>query len=135
MNACEQIRTQLLGYLYDLLDDSDKQAVDAHLAGCEECHKRSPRREGNSACWPRPPRRLFQRALRAAQVEPGRIHRSPANETVHPIAPSRAGSKFSGCSGMGLPAAWFAEIQRPANKSSGKNRSGQTPARKPPCCK
>ena len=39
MTTCEQVQAQMLGYLYDLLDDVDKAALDHHVAGCENCQK------------------------------------------------------------------------------------------------
>ena len=37
MTTCEQVRAQLLSYLYDLLDENEKLAADAHLGSCEGC--------------------------------------------------------------------------------------------------
>jgi anti-sigma factor RsiW len=37
MNSCETSQVQLLEYLYDLLDGADRQALEAHLAGCPAC--------------------------------------------------------------------------------------------------
>src|SRR5262249_5174590 len=37
MNSCETCQVQLLEYLYDLLDGADRQALEAHLAGCPAC--------------------------------------------------------------------------------------------------
>jgi hypothetical protein len=37
MTTCEQVRAQLLSYVYDLLDDNEKLAAAAHLGSCEGC--------------------------------------------------------------------------------------------------
>src|SRR5262245_47910797 len=37
MNSCETCQVQLLEYLYDLLDGAERQALEAHLAGCPAC--------------------------------------------------------------------------------------------------
>ena len=39
MAPCENCREQLLDYLYGLLDDGEKVAVEAHLSGCMECQE------------------------------------------------------------------------------------------------
>src|SRR5262245_31558856 len=37
MYACHACQAQLLEYLYDLLDEADRQALAAHLGGCPAC--------------------------------------------------------------------------------------------------
>src|SRR6516162_367201 len=37
MNNCEQFQTQLLAYLYDLLDPNEAQTVKEHLEVCPAC--------------------------------------------------------------------------------------------------
>src|SRR5213080_563532 len=37
MNSCEPFRTQLLPYLYDLLDPEEQRACQAHLETCAAC--------------------------------------------------------------------------------------------------
>src|ERR1700687_4173141 len=37
MVSCESCRGQLLEYLYDLLDEADRRALDAHLTQCPAC--------------------------------------------------------------------------------------------------
>jgi anti-sigma factor RsiW len=37
MNHCEQTQTQLLAYLYDLLEPQESQAVQSHLSACTDC--------------------------------------------------------------------------------------------------
>src|SRR5262245_52705023 len=36
---CERFQAQLLDHLYDLLDDGDKHALEAHLTGCASCQE------------------------------------------------------------------------------------------------
>src|SRR5437867_2217465 len=37
MNSCEPFRSQLLPYLYDLLDPEEQQEVKSHLETCAAC--------------------------------------------------------------------------------------------------
>ena len=37
MLSCETCQVQLLEYVYDLLDDADRQALEAHLSSCPAC--------------------------------------------------------------------------------------------------
>ena len=37
MQSCETCQVQLLEYLYGLLEDADRQALEAHLAACPAC--------------------------------------------------------------------------------------------------
>lgn len=37
MNACEHCQSQLLGLVYDLLDDDEQRGCQEHLAGCDAC--------------------------------------------------------------------------------------------------
>jgi len=37
MWTCEACQTQMLEYVYDLLDEGDRQQLQEHLAGCPAC--------------------------------------------------------------------------------------------------
>ena len=37
MNSCPECQTQMLEYLYDLLDAPERQAMQAHMADCAPC--------------------------------------------------------------------------------------------------
>src|SRR5262245_14032210 len=39
MNPCESCQSQLLGLLYDLLNDDEQRACQDHLAGCDACRE------------------------------------------------------------------------------------------------
>ena len=45
MARCEQYQTQLLGYLYDLLEADEQQALREHLEQCGDCRAALARAE------------------------------------------------------------------------------------------
>ena len=110
MMTCEHLRAQLLGYLYDLLDDAEKQEADAHLAGCEGCQA--------ALTAARRQQRLLAAAAKSAfpDVQFERPKSSPVETVALPRLkksfPTRfhfaLAATFLIAAGLGLPGAWFA---------------------------
>lgn len=108
MMTCEQVQAQLLGYLYDLLDDVDKAAVDHHLAGCEHCQKAlaSAKRQQRllaAAAKTAFPNVQFERP-KSTPVEPQPV---PAKKSRLPRFHFALAATIFLATGLALPAAWF----------------------------
>src|SRR5471030_2250947 len=46
MNSCPPCQAQMLEYLYDLLDEAERQAMQNHLDGCAACRAELARTKG-----------------------------------------------------------------------------------------
>ena len=109
MITCEQVQAQLLGYLYDLLDDSDKAAADAHLAGCERCQlaltgARRQQRLLATAAKTSFPNVQFERPHDLAATV---VNRTPAKRTGPTVFHFALAASLFLALGLGVPAAWF----------------------------
>ena len=109
MMTCEYLRAQLLGYLYDLLDDDDKQAADAHLATCEGCQA--------ALAAARRQQRLLAAAAKSAfpNVQFERPKSTPVETVQTPKEKKRFPTRFHFAlaatfllaAGLGLPGLWY----------------------------
>ncbi len=51
MNRCESIQSQMLDFLYDLLDENEVQSLRTHMAGCAGCREALAKAEAQKALF------------------------------------------------------------------------------------
>ena len=113
MHTCETCQTVLLEYLYDLLDESERQPLQDHLAGCAACQAALQRA-----------RQQQQLLAAAARIEfPAVVFQPPVEQTVPEASPVPAAPAV-----LPMPAARAA--LRPAATGRRWRRAGPWP---PPC--
>src|SRR5437763_458901 len=107
MQSCEAYQAQTLEYLYDLLEDSDRQAFEAHLAVCAPCQAALDRARGHQ--------RLLATAAKlefpAVRFQPPALPPPVVVPLEHRRRPWRrwavAAAVLVALAGLGLPAAYY----------------------------
>src|SRR5712692_4852744 len=107
MKSCDQIRSQLLEHLYDLLEGEDGHALAGHLEQCSHCQAELGRVREQMAL-----------IAEAAKAEFPHVHFIPPLDEVdaaaRPVSPSRfrfrwavAAAVLLAVAGLGVPAALY----------------------------
>src|SRR5262245_41066297 len=114
MNSCETYQAQMLEYLYDLLDDGERQALQAHLGSCPACQAALVRAQAQ--------RRLL---AAAAKMEFATVHFTPPAAATEAAAvvplPTRrrawprwavAAAVLLALAGLSVPGYWYGSDYR-----------------------
>src|SRR5581483_1769798 len=110
MTSCEQTQSQLLAYMYDLLEETDRQELQAHLETCNDCKAALARAQNQKRLLALAAKAEFPKVHFHAPVE--EIPQQPAT-----IAPPRSWGAYARrwaiaasitlLVGLGIPSGWW----------------------------
>ncbi len=120
MHTCPECQAQMLEYLYDLLDETERQAMQAHLADCAHCRAQLTKAENQRELLATAARMEFPHVRFAAPVEQITPAVVPMTRHVKKSRPWRrwavAAAVLLALAGLSAPGYWMERDYSQANR-------------------